>query len=101
ARVIERVDVLFSLVDQRITFLNLVVPGVGVPGIHAESLLMRHSGLSRTLHQAFERLWQRGLPFEHALEGEAVPALRGARPIPRGMDRPQPRGGNGRSADHG
>jgi HTH-type transcriptional regulator, sugar sensing transcriptional regulator len=101
ARVIERVDVLFSLVDQRITFLNLVVPGVGVPGIHAESLLMRHSGLSHTLHQAFERLWQRGLPFEHALEGEAVPALRGARPIPRGTDRPPPRGGNGRSADHG
>jgi hypothetical protein len=101
ARVVDRVDLLFSLVDRRIIFLNLVVPGVDVPGTHVESLLLRHAGLGRTFHDAFERLWPRGTPFEQALEATRVPALQGVRSFPRGPDRPPPRANNGGSAEHG
>jgi HTH-type transcriptional regulator, sugar sensing transcriptional regulator len=77
-RVVDRVETLFLLVDRRVVFLNLVVPGTEPPGEHAESLVMRHTGLGQTLHDAFERIWQHGIPFEQALEAGGAPALVGA-----------------------
>jgi HTH-type transcriptional regulator, sugar sensing transcriptional regulator len=101
ARVVDRVETLFLLVDRRVTFLNLVVPGAESPGSHAESLVMRHAGLGQTLHDAFERSWQHGVPFEQALAAGGAPALVGATTSARGPGPPGPRAGNGRSADHG
>ena len=105
ARVVDRVETLYLLVDRSVIFLNLVVPGSETPGEHAESLLMRHAGLGQTLHDAFERLWRQGLPFDKALEAGGAPALVGATTSARG---PTPRrrwGGphasNGRSASLG
>ena len=105
ARVVDRVETLDLLVDRSVIFLNLVVPGSETPGEHAESLLMRHAGLGQTLHDAFERLWRQGLPFDKALEAGGAPALVGATTSARG---PTPRrrwGGphasNGRSASLG
>jgi sugar-specific transcriptional regulator TrmB len=57
ARFVDRTDLLFSLVDRRIVFLNLIVPGGVTHSDQMESLLVRHAGLAQTLHQAFERLW--------------------------------------------
>jgi HTH-type transcriptional regulator, sugar sensing transcriptional regulator len=104
ARVVDRVETLYLLVDRSVIFLNLVVPGSETPGEHAESLLMRHVGLGQTLHDAFERLWRQGVGFEQALEAGGAPALVGATTSARG---PTPRrwGGppasNGRSASPG
>jgi len=104
ARVVDRVETLYLLVDRSVIFLNLVVPGSDTPGQHAESLLMRHAGLGQTLHDAFERLWRQGVPFDRALEAGGAPALVGATTSARG---PTPRrwGGphasNGRSASLG
>jgi sugar-specific transcriptional regulator TrmB len=67
ARVVDRVEALYLLVDRRVVFLNLVVPGAEPSGGHSESLVMRHAGLGQTLHDAFERTWQHGVPFEQAL----------------------------------
>jgi HTH-type transcriptional regulator, sugar sensing transcriptional regulator len=100
ARVVDRLDVMFTLVDRHITFLNLVVPEIEVPGSHVESLRIRHVGLGQTFHDAFERLWRRGVPFERALEGDGVPAPAGATTNPRGWGVPRARGSNGRSAEH-
>jgi hypothetical protein len=103
-RVVDRVETLYLLVDRSVIFLNLVVPGSDTPGEHAESLLMRHAGLGQTLHDAFERLWRTGVPFDQAPGADGAPALVGARASARG---PTPRrwGGphasNGRSAAHG
>jgi HTH-type transcriptional regulator, sugar sensing transcriptional regulator len=103
-RVVDRVETLFLLVDRRVVFLNLVVPGTEPPGEHAESLVMRHAGLGQTLHDAFERIWQHGIPFEQALEAGGAPALVGATTSARD---PAPsrltgsRASNGRSADYG
>jgi predicted transcriptional regulator len=104
ARVVDRVQTLYLLVDRSVVFLNLVVPGSDTPGGHAESLLMRHSGLGQTLHDAFERLWRHGLPFEQALEAHGAPALVGATTSARGPAPPRWDGshaGNGRSASQG
>jgi sugar-specific transcriptional regulator TrmB len=104
ARVVDRVETLYLLVDRSVIFLNLVVPGAETPGEHAESLLMRHAGLGQTLHDAFERLWRQGVPFDQALGAGGAPALVGATTSARG---PTPRrwggphAGNGRSAAHG
>ena len=93
ARVVDRVETLYLLVDRRVIFLNLVVPGTESPGSHSESLVMRHSGLGQTLHDAFERTWRHGVPFEQALAADSAPALVGATTSTRGSI--------GRSADHG
>jgi hypothetical protein len=64
---------------------------------------MRHDGLGQTLHDAFERSWRQGVPFEQALE-DGAPALVGATTSARG---PTPtrwggsRASNGRSAGNG
>jgi sugar-specific transcriptional regulator TrmB len=103
ARVVDRVPTLYLLIDRSVVFLNLVVPGSDTPGSHAESLLMRHHGLGQTLHDAFERSWRQGVPFEQALE-DGTPALVGATTSARG---PTPtrwggsRASNGRSAGNG
>jgi sugar-specific transcriptional regulator TrmB len=101
ARVVDRVDTLFLLVDRRVIFLNLVVPGSESPGSHAESLVMRHLGLGQTLHDAFERTWQHGIPFQQALAADGAATLVGARSSARGPAPPGPRAGNGRSALYG
>jgi sugar-specific transcriptional regulator TrmB len=100
ARVIDRVETLYLLVDRSVIFLNLVVPGSETPGEHAESLLMRHAGLGQTLHDAFERLWRQGVPFDQALGAGGAPALVGATTSARG---PTLRrwGSNGRSPGNG
>jgi sugar-specific transcriptional regulator TrmB len=104
ARVVDRVQTLYLLVDRSVVFLNLVVPGSDTPGEHAESLLMRHAGLGQTLHDAFERTWQQAVPFDQALGTDGAPALVGATTSARGLT-PAPWGGphagNGRSARHG
>jgi HTH-type transcriptional regulator, sugar sensing transcriptional regulator len=99
ARVVEPLDLMFTLVDRQVTFLNLVIPEVDVPGSRVESLRIRHAGLGRTFHDAFERLWRRGVPFEQALEGDRTPAPAGARTNPRDRAVPPARGSNGRSAE--
>jgi sugar-specific transcriptional regulator TrmB len=70
ARILDRLDVMFTLVDRRTTFLNLVIPEIDVPGSRVETLRIRHAGLGQAFRDAFERLWQRGLPFERALQGD-------------------------------
>jgi HTH-type transcriptional regulator, sugar sensing transcriptional regulator len=101
ARVVDRVETLYLLVDRRVVFLNLVVPGSESPGSHAESLVMRHTGLGQTLHEAFERIWANGVPFEEALAADGVPALVGATASARDPAAPGSRASNGRSADPG
>jgi hypothetical protein len=100
-RVVDRVETLYLLVDRRVVFLNLVVPGSDSPGSHAESLVMRHTGLGQTLHDAFERTWANGIPFEEALAVDAVPALVGATASARDPAAPGSWASNGRSADPG
>jgi len=104
ARVVDRVQTLYLLVDRSVVFLNLVVPGSDTPGEHAESLLIRHAGLGQTLHDAFERSWQQGVPFDQALAAGATPALVGATTSARGSTPPRwggPHASNGRSLNHG
>ena len=104
ARVVDRVQTLYLLVDRSVVFLNLVVPGSDTPGEHAESLLIRHAGLGQTLHDAFERSWQHGVPFDQALAAGATPALVGATTSARGPTPPRwggPHASNGRSLNHG
>jgi hypothetical protein len=104
ARVVDRVEILYLLVDRYVVLLNLTVPGSESPGSHAETLLMRHDGLGQTLHAAFERTWEQGVPFEQALEADGAPALVGATTSARGPAPPRwsgSRAGNGRSVAHG
>ena len=95
ARVVDRVETLYLLVDGSVVLLNLTVPGSHTPGSHAESLLIRHEGLGQTLRDAFERTWARGVPFDQADE-DGAPALVGAMTRARGPA-PGPRASNGRS----
>jgi hypothetical protein len=65
---------------------------------------MRHAGLGQTLHDAFERTWEQGVPFEQALVADGAPALVGATTNARGPAPPRWSGShasNGRSAHHG
>ena len=102
-RVVDRVETLYLLVDRYVVLLNLTVPGSESPGSHAESLLMRHAGLGQILHDAFERTWQRGVPFEQALAAGGTPALVGATTSAHGPAPPTggSRAGNGRSVRSG
>ena len=102
-RVVDRVETLYLLVDRHVVLLNLTVPGSEAPGSHTESLLMRHAGLGQILHDAFQRTWRHGVPFEQALAADGTPALVGAATSAPGPAPPTggSRAGNGRSADHG
>jgi HTH-type transcriptional regulator, sugar sensing transcriptional regulator len=103
-RVVDRVETLYLLVDRYVVLLNLTVPGSDEPGSHAESLLMRHHGLGQILHDAFERTWRAGVPFDQALDEDGAAALVGATTSARGPSPPRwsgSRAGNGRSAEHG
>jgi HTH-type transcriptional regulator, sugar sensing transcriptional regulator len=103
-RFVDRVEALYLLVDRYVVLLNLTVPGSDEPGSHAESLLMRHHGLGQILHDAFERTWRAGVPFDQALDEDGTAALVGATTRARGPAPPRwsrPRAGNGRSAEHG
>jgi sugar-specific transcriptional regulator TrmB len=103
-RVVDRVETLYLLVDRYVVLLNLTVPGSDEPGSHAESLLMRHHGLGQILHDAFERTWRAGVPFDQALDEDGAAALVGATTSARGPAPPRrsgSRAGNGRSAEHG
>jgi HTH-type transcriptional regulator, sugar sensing transcriptional regulator len=103
-RVVDRVETLYLLVDRYVVLLNLTVPGSDSPGSHAESLLMRHEGLGHILHDAFERTWRLGVPFEQALAADGAPALVGATTSARGPAPPRWGGShasNGRSAGNG
>jgi hypothetical protein len=95
ARVVDRVETLYLLVDRSVVLLNLTVPGSQTPGSHAESLLIRHEGLGQILRDAFERTWAQGVPFDQALE-DGEPALVGATTSARGPA-PGSRASNGRS----
>jgi sugar-specific transcriptional regulator TrmB len=104
ARVVDRVETLYLLVDRHIVLLNLTVPGSESPGSHAESLLVRHEGLGQILHDAFERTWVQGVPFAQALEADGAPALVGATASARDPAPLRWRGShasNGRSASTG
>jgi hypothetical protein len=70
ARVVDRLDLMFTLIDRRITFLNLVIPEIDVPGSRVETLRIRHAGLGQTFHDAFEHLWRRGVPFGRSAEDD-------------------------------
>ncbi|HYY82714.1 MAG TPA: helix-turn-helix domain-containing protein [Actinomycetes bacterium] len=88
ARVLDRVDILFSLIDRRTVFLNLTGnAGNANSAAGMESLQIHHAGLGQTLHEAFERLWERAVPIDAAHQGDGL--LAAARPT------------DGRSADPG
>jgi HTH-type transcriptional regulator, sugar sensing transcriptional regulator len=76
-RVVERVPTHYTLFDRRTVLLELGDAGSG--DAQPESLLIRHTGLAEVLHEAFERLWQRGQPLGETggvqtdSAGEAVP----------------------------
>jgi sugar-specific transcriptional regulator TrmB len=99
ARVVDHLDVMFTVVDRHITFLNLVIPEIDVPGSRVESLRIRHAGLGQTFHDAFERLWRRGVPFERSLGADGGPAPAGVTIKPRDTGEPRSRGQGGRSAE--
>jgi hypothetical protein len=77
-RVVDRVPTHYTLFDRRTVLLELAA-GQRHGDAQPESLLIRHAGLAEVLHEAFERLWERGQPpgeaggvrTDHA--GEAVP----------------------------
>jgi sugar-specific transcriptional regulator TrmB len=99
ARVVDHLDVMFTVVDRQITFLNLVIPEIDMPGSRVESLRIRHAGLGQTFHDGFERLWRRGVPFERSLDGDGGPAPAGVTIKPRDTGVPRSRGQGGRSAE--
>src|SRR6266545_3131974 len=76
-----------------------IITEIAVAGSRVESLRIRHAGLGQTFHDAFERLWRRGVPFGRALEGNGGPAPDGATIKPRGTGELRSRGQGGRSAE--
>jgi sugar-specific transcriptional regulator TrmB len=98
ARVLDKVDVQFAVFDRRQVVLHLIMPDIGTHRL--ESLLVDHAGFGESLQQAFECLWDRGVPFGEALGHQvADPVLAGARQRPRGIHQLVPRGGEGRFID--
>ncbi|HZC99183.1 MAG TPA: helix-turn-helix domain-containing protein [Actinomycetes bacterium] len=94
ARVVDEVEVQFAVFDRRRTILHLTVPDAGTHRL--ESLLVSHAGFGEGLQQAFECLWDQGIPFDRAVGQVAGPVLAGARRRPRGVRQLVPRGGEGR-----
>jgi hypothetical protein len=68
----------YTLFDRRTVLLELAA-GQRHGDAQPESLLIRHAGLAEVLHEAFERLWERGQPPGEAggvrtdQAGEAAP----------------------------
>jgi HTH-type transcriptional regulator, sugar sensing transcriptional regulator len=83
ARVVDRVGVHCTVFDRRSVVVNLSSPGGQGPGAQLESLLIRHGGLAQLLYEAFERLWERGVPFDQALGQPGAPAAGDGWPDPR------------------
>ena len=100
-RVVDEVGVHFTLFDRRSMVLNLYSPGGEGPGAQLESLLIRHTGLAFVLYQAFERLWERGVPFDQALREAGIPGLAGTWPDPRDAAQPAPHADDGRFSTRG
>ena len=71
ARVVDRVDTLYLLVDRHLVLLNLTVPGSRSPAA-TPSLLMRHAGLGQTLHDAFRHTLGPGRPIRARPSGRAA-----------------------------
>jgi sugar-specific transcriptional regulator TrmB len=94
-RVLDKVAVRFAVFDQRRAILHLTMPEGGTHRL--ESLLVTHAGFGQSLHQAFEGLWDEGIPFDQALTRVAGPVRAGTRRRPRDSVRQLvPRGGEGR-----
>jgi hypothetical protein len=100
SRFLDSVDILFSLIDRGTVFLSLRLPGVNRPTVQLESLQIRHAGLGQVLHEAFERLWERAVPFADAVQAAGYAAPAGGWPDPRGQDT-SPVLDDGRSAGPG
>jgi len=96
SRVVDEVGLHFTLFDRRSMVLNLFSPSGKGPGTQLESLLIRHAGLAIVLYEAFERIWERGVPFDQALREAGVPGLAGTWPGPRGAASPAPHADDGR-----
>jgi sugar-specific transcriptional regulator TrmB len=95
ARVVDEVRVRFAVFDRRRAILHLTMPEGGAHRL--ESLLVNHAGFAQSLQQAFEGLWDEGIPFDQALAQVAGPVHAGTRRRPRGGVRQLvPRGGEGR-----
>jgi len=88
-RVVDRVRVHFTMFDRHSTILNLFSPGSEGPGAQLESLLIRHAGLAQLLHEAFERLWEHGVPFGQARREAGIPGPPGTWPDPHGTSPPR------------
>jgi HTH-type transcriptional regulator, sugar sensing transcriptional regulator len=86
-RVLDGVDILFSLIDRCTVFLNLTGNAGNASAAGMESLQIHHPGLGQVLHEAFERLWERATPIHDAVDRDGLLAT--ARPA------------DGRSADPG
>lgn len=61
-RVVDHVPSHFTVFDRRTVLLDLAAPGRHDSAAKSGSLLIHHAGLAETLHEAFERLWERGQP---------------------------------------
>ena len=95
ARVVDQLTARFAVFDRRRAVLHLTMPDAGTHRL--ESLLVDHAGFAQSLQEAFECLWDQGIPFDQALRQVAGPVLAGARRRPRGGVRQLvPRGGEGR-----
>jgi sugar-specific transcriptional regulator TrmB len=94
ARVVDKIEVQFAVFDRRRIILHLIMPDVGTHRL--ESLLVSHAGFAESLQQAFEGLWDQGIPFDEAVGQAAGPALPGAWRHPRGVRQLMPHGGEGR-----
>ena len=86
-RVLDGVEILFSLIDRRTVFLNLTGNAGNANAAGMESLQIHHPGLGQVLYEAFERLWERAVPIDAAHHRDGL--LAAARPA------------DGRSADPG
>ena len=80
-RVVDEAPAQFSVFDGRRSILHLTMPGAGTH--HLESVLIDDAGFGQTLRQAFECLWDRGIPFGQGLRQAGGPALPGAQRHPR------------------
>jgi HTH-type transcriptional regulator, sugar sensing transcriptional regulator len=94
ARVVDEIAARFAVSDRRRAILHLTMPDGDSHRL--ESLLIDHAGFGQSLRQAFECLWDQGIPFDQALRQVSGPVLASARRRPRAMRQLVSRGGEGR-----